>query len=118
MARSVRPRTHVPARWWLSVIATAAVINSSLGHRVGFWNPLIYAFANTATSPFTPLNDTTAFSGVKVLSQTSKAGVTTALPGQFSNDNLFYTGRKGTIWNPASGLGVPNLGALAAAFKP
>jgi kumamolisin len=95
-----------------------AVINSSLHHRVGFWNPRIYAFASAANSPFTPLNNNTAFSGVRFLRHRSKAGVITALPGQFSNDNLFYTGRKDTIWNPASGLGVPNLGALAAAFKP
>jgi hypothetical protein len=54
---------------------------------------------------------------VKFLSQTSAAGVTTAVPGQFSNNNLFYTGKPGAIWNPASGLGVPNLTALAEDFR-
>jgi kumamolisin len=73
----------------------AAVINSYLGHRVGFWNPAIYRFAAAAKgSPFTPL-----------------ASVGT------SNDNLFFTGRKGDRYNPATGLGIPNLAALAARFK-
>jgi kumamolisin len=72
----------------------AAVINSDLGHRVGFWNPAIYRFAAGSNSPFTPL-----------------AGVGT------SNDNLFFTGRKGDRYNPATGLGIPNLAKLAAAFK-
>jgi kumamolisin len=93
-----------------------AVINSYVHHRVGFWNPAIYAFANTHHSPFTPLNDTTVFSGKKYLSQTDGHGNTTVLPGNFTNDNLFYTGSPGTTWNPASGLGTPNLTALAQDF--
>ena len=73
----------------------AAVINSYVGHRVGFWNPAIYRFAAAAKgSPFTPL-----------------ASVGTG------NDNLFFTGRKGDRYNPATGLGIPNLAALAARFK-
>jgi kumamolisin len=96
---------------------STAVIDSALGHRVGFWNPQIYGFARSSESPFRPLNSTTAFSGVKFLSQTSAAGVTTAVPGEFSNNNLFYTGKPGTVWNPASGLGVPNLTALAKEFS-
>jgi subtilase family serine protease len=95
---------------------STAVIDSSLGHRVGFWNPQIYGFARSSTSPFQPLNDTRAYRGVKFLSQTSKAGVTTAVRGEFSNNNLFYTGKRGKIWNPATGLGVPNLTALAGDF--
>jgi kumamolisin len=73
---------------------SAAVINSFLGRRVGFWNPFIYHFAVEKGSPFTPL-----------------AGVGTA------NDNLFFTGTRGDVYNPAAGLGIPNFVALAAKFK-
>jgi kumamolisin len=34
----------------------AAVIDQFAGHRVGLWNPSIYAFAMSAGSPFTPLS--------------------------------------------------------------
>jgi kumamolisin len=69
---------------------SAAVMDSYLGHRVGFWNPAMYAAASNGNSPVTPLNA----SGT-------------------SNDNLFYTGTPGTLFNEATGLGVPNLSALA-----
>jgi kumamolisin len=69
---------------------SAAVIDSYLGHRVGFWNPAMYAAATGSNSPLTPLNA----SGT-------------------SNDNLFYSGTPGTVYNEATGLGVPNLSALA-----
>jgi kumamolisin len=72
----------------------AAVINSYVGHRTGFWNPAIYRFAAGKGSPFTPL-----------------ASVGTG------NDNLYFTGRKGDRYNPATGLGIPNLARLAALFK-
>lgn len=68
---------------------STAVIDAALGHRVGFWNPSIYGFATSSSSPFTPLNQ----SGT-------------------SNDNIFYTGNPGTVYNPATGLGIPNLAAL------
>ena len=45
-------------------------------------------------SPFTPLN---------------QAGT--------SNDNLFYTGNPGELYNPATGLGVPNLTELAGDLR-
>ena len=32
---------------------TTAVIDSAVGHRVGFWNPSIYRFAAQSSSPFT-----------------------------------------------------------------
>jgi subtilase family serine protease len=70
---------------------SAAVIDSYLGHRVGFWNPAMYASATGSNSPLSPLNT----SGT-------------------SNDNLFYTGTPGTVYNAATGLGIPNLSALAA----
>ena len=34
---------------------STAVIDSALGHRVGFWNPSIYAVAGGFKSPFTQL---------------------------------------------------------------
>jgi kumamolisin len=96
---------------------SAAVIDSYVGHRVGFWNPKIYKWADGGNSPFTPLNDTTVFSGKKYLFQTNiTTNVSTALPGVFSNNNLYYTGKPGATWNPASGLGTPNLTQLAKDF--
>jgi kumamolisin len=68
-----------------------AVIDSYLGHRIGLWNPSLYQFAAGSSSPVTPL---------------SQAGT--------GNDNLFYTGNPGEQYNPATGLGVPNLAAYAA----
>ncbi|HUB40701.1 MAG TPA: S53 family peptidase [Streptosporangiaceae bacterium] len=74
---------------------SAAVIDSYLHHRTGFWNPAIYRFAAVPSwTPFKPLNSSGA-----------------------NNDNLFYTGTANAIYNPASGLGVPNLDKLALDFK-
>jgi hypothetical protein len=64
-----------------------------LGHRVGFWNPAIYKFAGGPKSPFTPLDQ----SGT-------------------SNDNLYYTGTRGNVYNVGSGLGTPDLAKLAGDF--
>ena len=72
---------------------STAVIDSFLGHRVGLWNPSIYAFAGGSSSPFTPL-------------QESGTG----------SDNLFYTGNPGQLFNPGNGLGLPNMNQLAANF--
>jgi kumamolisin len=72
---------------------STAVIDSYLGHRVGLWNPSIYAFATSGKSPFTALN-----------------AVGT------SSDNLYYTGNPGSVYNVGSGLGFPNLSKLAADF--
>ena len=73
---------------------STAVIDSYLGHRVGLWNPSIYAAALSANSPFTPLNTAST-----------------------SNDNIYYTGNPGEPYNQGSGLGVPNLTALSADFN-
>jgi kumamolisin len=73
---------------------SAAVIDSYLGHRLGFWNPSIYRFAAMSKSPFNPLDTTGG-----------------------SNDNDYYTGTKGAIYNPSTGLGTPNLAKLAADFR-
>jgi subtilase family serine protease len=72
---------------------STAVINSFVGHRVGLWNPAIYAFAQGSNSPFTPLQS----SGT-------------------NSDNLYYTGNPGQLFNQGSGLGIPNLGTLAEDF--
>ena len=73
---------------------STAVIDSALGHRVGFWNPSIYKFATSWNSPFTPLEQ----SGT-------------------SNDNIFYTGTPGTVYNPATGLGVSELRVAGSRFR-
>jgi len=70
-----------------------AVIDANLGHRVGFWNPQIYSFARSHNSPFTVLDS--------------------ASP---DNNNLFYVGSPHQLWNPATGLGTPNLTALQSDF--
>ncbi len=76
---------------------SAAVIDSYLAsngkQRTGFWNPMIYRFAQQHNSPFTPLDA----SGT-------------------SNDNLYYTGTPGATFVPGAGLGYPNLTALAMDF--
>ncbi|MDP4161902.1 MAG: protease pro-enzyme activation domain-containing protein [Bacillota bacterium] len=71
----------------------SALINSADNTQVGFWNPQIYRFAQQASSPFTPLN---------------KQGA--------ENDNLFYTGTPGTLYNQATGLGIPDVTKLAEKF--
>ncbi len=73
---------------------STAVIDSFLGHRVGFWNPSIYAVAGGFKSPFTQL---------------STAGT--------SNDNIYYTGQPGESYNQGVGLGIPNLTELAGDFN-
>jgi kumamolisin len=73
---------------------STAVIDSAVGHRVGFWNPFIYSFAMARNSPFTQL---------------TQSGT--------SDDNVFYTTTPGTLYNPAVGLGIPNLSELAADFQ-
>jgi kumamolisin len=71
-----------------------AVIDSYLGHRVGFWNPVIYgAAANGVSGLFTQLNS---------------AGT--------SNDNIYYTGNPGDAYNEGVGLGQPNLAKIATIF--
>ncbi len=72
---------------------STAVIDSYLGHRVGLWNPSIYAAAVGPNSPFNPLSTAST-----------------------SNDNIYYTGNPGEPYNQGSGLGIPNLTKLAGDF--
>jgi kumamolisin len=69
---------------------STAVIDSYLGHRIGFLNPALYALARSSASPVTSLGQANS-----------------------NNDNLFYTGNPGQLYNPATGLGVPNLSRFA-----
>jgi kumamolisin len=69
---------------------STAVIDSYLGHRVGLWNPYIYAAANGSHDPFNPLDQAST-----------------------GNDNMYYTGNPGQPYNQAVGLGYPNLTRLA-----
>jgi kumamolisin len=75
---------------------SAAVIDAYLHHRAGFWNPAIYRFAAQSYTPFSPMDGNSSAN---------------------ENDNLFYTGTAGHIYNPGTGLGTPNLGKLALDFK-
>ena len=70
-----------------------AVIDSYVGHRVGFWNPTIYSAAAAGYHAFTQLNT---------------AGT--------SNDNIYYTGNPGQQYNPGVGLGLPDLTKIADLF--
>jgi kumamolisin len=94
---------------------TTAVLASSLGHRLGFWNPVIYAAAQSHDSPFTPLDENQIY-GSSYFSQTSRRGKPSKLSGSFSNNNLYFTGTPGAVFNPGSGLGYANLGALRQFF--
>lgn len=76
------------------VAAVVALINGSRTHdRMGFWNPQIYQLAQRTDSPFTPLNSTT------------------------DNSNMYYTGQPNTIYNQASGLGIPNFKKLYDTYQ-
>lgn len=73
--------------------ASAVIIDAYLGHRAGFWNPVMYRAVASGHSPFTQLDT---------------AGT--------SNDNLYYTGNPGQQYNAGTGLGVPDLAKLASIF--
>ncbi len=73
---------------------STAVIDSYLGHRVGLWNPYIYAAAGGPRSPFTELDQAST-----------------------GNDNIYFTGNPGEPYNQGAGLGYPNLTELAGVFS-
>lgn len=72
---------------------STAIIDQYIGGRVGFWNPAIYRFATQASSPFTPIGT----SGT-------------------SDDDLYYTGTPGQVYNVGTGLGIPDMARLAMDF--
>lgn len=71
----------------------AAVLNSSHGSRLGFWNPQIYKFANSSESPFKVLDN------------------------EKDNTNNYYTGQKGKYYNQATGLGTVDFSKLNTMFN-
>ncbi|AKP64767.1 protease [Levilactobacillus koreensis JCM 16448] len=73
--------------------ALAADINSDRSQRVGLWNPQLYSLAQSADSPFTRLDSSTA------------------------NSNLYYVGQPGKTYNQAAGLGTVDFDKLAQEFK-
>lgn len=75
------------------VAAASAVMSSNTKSRLGFWNPQIYRFAKTSSSPFTVLDSRT------------------------NNSNLYYTGQPGKKYNQATGLGTVDFTKLLAKFK-
>jgi kumamolisin len=84
---------------------------SALGHRIGFWNPNIYSFAESTHSPFHPLDSNTVYSGPSYYSGMNNGHALT-ISGEFTNTNDYYTGTPGAIYNPGSGLGYANLSKL------
>jgi kumamolisin len=95
--------------------AVTAVLASSLGHRLGFWNPVMYGAAQSRHSPFNSLSENQVY-GSRYFSQTNADGTTSPLSGFFSSNNAYYTGTPGTIFNPSTGLGVADLAALRSFF--
>ncbi len=94
----------------------SAVYESALGgQRVGFWNPMMYHFAASASSPFTPLDSNQVY-GSSYYSGTLN-GAPLSINGEFANSNNFYTGNTGAIYNPGSGLGYADLNSLFYDFK-
>jgi kumamolisin len=69
------------------------VIDSYLGHRIGFWNPVIYNATGSGYNAFTQINTVGT-----------------------SSDNIYYTGNPGQAYNQGLGLGLPNLAKLAHLF--
>jgi subtilase family serine protease len=88
---------------------------SSLGNRIGFWNPNIYRFAASNNSPFHPLDSNTVYSGPVYYSGRNH-GKSLQITGEFTNTNDYYTGTSGAIYNPGSGLGYANLSKLLNDF--
>ncbi len=73
--------------------AVSAIMSSGLKAPIGFWNPQIYRFAGQASSPFTVLDSRT------------------------NNNNLFFTGQTGKLYNQATGLGTVDFSQLYSRFK-
>ncbi len=87
---------------------------SALGHRIGFWNPNIYAFAKSTNSPFHPLDSNTVYGSSYYSGSNNNSPL--SITGAFMNTNDYYTGTPGAIYNPGSGLGYANLSKLLADF--
>lgn len=75
------------------IAAANAVMNSGRVTPVGFWNPQIYRYAQQKDTPFHGLDD------------------------MVNNNNLYYTGQPGKIYNQATGLGTINFAKLDHNFE-
>lgn len=73
--------------------AANAVMNTQRSNPIGFWNPQIYKFAQQADTPFHVLDDAD------------------------NNNNLYYTGQPGKLYNQATGLGTIDFEKLYAKFN-
>lgn len=73
--------------------AANADLNSKLTQPIGFWNPQIYRFAGQSNSPFNVLDSAN------------------------NNNNLYYTGQPGKLYNQATGLGTVNFSDLYSKFN-
>jgi subtilase family serine protease len=89
----------------------SALLQGEAGGRVGLWNPAIYRFASSSHSPFRTLNGGGSIGQTRV-HHTARGPVFT-VPG---NNNLWWSGRAGTRYNMAVGLGIPNLTELGRDF--
>ncbi|WP_268912899.1 protease pro-enzyme activation domain-containing protein [Lentilactobacillus sp. SPB1-3] len=69
------------------------LVGDDVGNRLGFINPLMYRLARLTDSPFTTLDSAK------------------------DNNNLYYTGQPGKLYNQATGLGTVNFGKLSQAIK-
>ncbi len=95
---------------------TDAVYESALGGvRLGFWNPNIYRFATSSSSPFTPLDSNTVFGSNYYSGQIGNSQL--QISGEFVNGDDFYTGTSGAVFNPGSGLGYADLTMLYRSFQ-
>nr|WP_235803571.1 protease pro-enzyme activation domain-containing protein [Lentilactobacillus kisonensis] len=103
---SLKAKTHqiikTPVKMWLvdggtsytspQMAGANAVMNSGRQTPIGFWNPQIYKFAQEGDSPFTVLDSAD------------------------NNNNLYYTGQPGKLYNQATGLGTINFEKLNEKF--
>ncbi|KRM02084.1 S53 family peptidase [Lentilactobacillus farraginis] len=92
-----------PAKIWMvnggtsytspQMAAANAVMNSGRETPIGFWNPQIYKFAQQVDTPFNVLDNAN------------------------DNNNLYYTGQPGKLYNQATGLGTINFDKLYTKFN-
>ncbi|WP_056983382.1 S53 family peptidase [Lentilactobacillus rapi] len=101
MVGKKRTVVKVPTKKWMigggtsytapQMAGANAIMNSGRQTPIGFWNPQIYKFAQESDSPFTTLDGA-------------------------DNNNLYYTGQPGKLYNQATGLGTINFEKLYGKF--
>ena len=83
-----------------------AVLESSLGHRLGFWNPVIYAAAQSSHSPFTGLSENQIY-GSSYFSQTNGTGLSRRCRGPSRATTTTTRAHPGRCTTPRPGSGTP-----------